>query len=215
MASRITTFIVYVALPILGMLFLGWDWRSIILLYWLENVTVGIRNVISMIRTVRVSDPGEQPMIVNGQPVTSTRAKPMLVLFFMFHYELFTVVHGVFVLLIVSGVFSFFGGRPDGFGAGGLGGLDMPGILLVWGVGSIVQIVIDGFTSRSELPSVSTLFWRPYRRIIALHVTILGGAWLIARFDWPPIAAILLVALHFVTDLWNPAEKRGEATASV
>ena len=40
----------YVALPLVGLLVLGWDWRPIVLLYWLENITVGGVTFIGLIR---------------------------------------------------------------------------------------------------------------------------------------------------------------------
>jgi len=208
--SRIATFAAYVVLPVVGILFFGWDWRAVIVLYWLENVTLGLRTVITMIRTDRISDPGQRAVTVNNMPASSSAAKPLLIVFFMFHYGIFTLVHGVFVFLIVLGLFAPFRG---GFGSAGSfgdfggvdsGAIDWGGILLVWGVASVVQLVIDLFRPRASLPSASTLFASPYGRIIALHLTILGGAWLIASLGWPPVAAILLVALHFVTDLWSP-----------
>src|SRR4051812_39197593 len=37
------------ALPLFGVLFLGWDAFSIVLLYWTENVVIGAINVLKMI----------------------------------------------------------------------------------------------------------------------------------------------------------------------
>jgi hypothetical protein len=218
--SRIATFAAYVVLPVVGILFFGWDWRAVIVLYWLENVTLGLRNVIAMIRTERLSDPGQRAVTVNNMPATSTAAKPLLIVFFVFHYGIFTLVHGVFVFLIVLGVFApFRSGGGDAGGIGGFGGadsgsIDWGGILLVWGVASVVQLVLDLFRPRESLPSATTLFASPYGRIIALHLTILGGAWLIESLGWPPAAAILLVALHFATDLWSPFGGRKRASGA-
>lgn len=199
MTSRIAGFAAYVALPIIGIVFFDWDWRSVIILYWLENITVGARTVIAMIRSPRVQDPGRTALTFNGS--SRPAGKVGLIAFFMVHYGIFTVVHGVFVFLLAFGAFRMFGAfgmsAPSGSGAE----IDVGGVLLVWAVGSLVQIVAGFFTPRAELPAVGALFMSPYRRIIVLHLTILGGAWLIGNFGWPPIAAILLVALHFVLDL--------------
>lgn len=215
MTARIATFVGYVVVPVVGILFFGWDWRSLILLYWLENITVGLRNAISMARTERTADPGASGRFtVNGRPAESA-SKPFLVLFFVFHYGLFTLVHGVFVMIIVfAGGFGLFG-EAESTGIDAVGGewLGLGGILLVWGIASVVQIIADLFVPRASLPPAASLFLAPYGRILALHVTIILGAWLIASLGWPPSAAILLVALHFALDLWSPFGRRGGRVA--
>lgn len=124
-------------LPIVGILFFGWDWRAVIVLYWQENVTLGLRNVIAMIRTDRLSDPGQRAVAVNNMPATSAAAKPMVIVFFVLHYGIFTLVHGVFVFLIVLGMFAPFrgagggAGGPGGFGTFDSGSMGWGGILLV------------------------------------------------------------------------------------
>ena len=202
-ASRIATLAAYVALPTIGIVFWGWDWRSVIILYWLENVTVGVITVIRMARTTVVQAPGASALTFNGSARPAARGG--LIMFFCAHYGLFTLVHGVFVAIIVSGVFRGFG-ASGAIGAAGSGAapaeIDIAGILLIWGVSSAVQIVTSFFTpQKNELPPVSKLFTAPYGRIFVLHLTILGGAWLISALGWPPAAALLLVALHFVLDL--------------
>ena len=72
--------IVYLAIPVAGLLLAGWDWRPIVLLYWLENVTVGAVTAIGLAR--RRS---------GGQTVA------MPAWFFVIHYGIFTFVHGIFV----------------------------------------------------------------------------------------------------------------------
>lgn len=211
MISFITALIAYVAVPVVGILWFDWDWRSVLLLYWLENVTAGVRNVISMARSPRFNDAGGLTMRLSG--VGSERAMSSrigMILFFIVHYGLFTFVHGVFVFIICLGGFTIFGG--GGSGSDGspstVGGIDWGGLLLVWLVGSAVQIAMACLEPREQLPSVSALFLRPYGRIFALHITIIGGVWLITAMGWPPVAAILLVVLHFAFDLVFLRRKR-------
>lgn len=217
----------FVLLPVVGILALGWDWREVIVLYWLENITVGVLNVVAMIRTRNLQDTDEQPTVTVGGSSRNVSTKAGLVPFFILHYGIFTAVHGVFVFFMISGWFSMFGRTLNRitsvwFGEGSavstqtaLEPLDFVAIIGVWAVGSIVQLVVSLFTPRDDLPSVGELFTRPYRRIITLHLTIIVAAWLITRFDWPPIAALLLVALHVITDLWSSARpgNRGRTTA--
>ena len=36
-------------LPLIGVVFLGWDAAAIVLLYWIENLIIGLFNVLRMI----------------------------------------------------------------------------------------------------------------------------------------------------------------------
>ena len=78
------------------MLFLGWDVWTILIVYWLENGIVGIFNVAKMWLAEGVDDASTQTRI-NGRPIQG-QAKGFLIPFFLVHYGIFWVVHGVFVL---------------------------------------------------------------------------------------------------------------------
>lgn len=216
----------YLVLPILGILFFGWDWRPVLLLYWLENITVGLGTLISMIRTKSTlpeQSGRKMSFTINGQPLgdydgtgSGKLARGALSGFFVLHYGLFTAVHGIFVFLVISGLLG--GGLWGAFSP--LSGnsydsasFDLLGILIVWAIASAIQLGLSLFTPAASLPPVMTLFWSPYRRIIALHLTLILGVGLILWLGWPPIAALLLVALHFVMDLWQL--RKGEAAGKL
>lgn len=204
MIARASSLIVYVVVPVVGILWFDWDWRSIILLYWLENVTMGLRNVIAMARSQTMPEPGTSEITINGIKQSGKAAKPALIIFFILHYGIFTTVHGVFVMVII------FGGLFTGFGRGmpAAEPINFGQILILWVIASVVQVVFEFMRPRDSLPSPGAMFMSPYARIFVLHITIIGGAWIITAFNWPPIAAILLVALHFVADLVRPTEPR-------
>src|ERR1051326_6744828 len=78
------------AVPLIGVLFLGWQVFPLILLYWLENVIVGGLNVLRM--------GGADP----AGPVRWI-AKVFLIPFFCVHFGGFTTIHGVFVFAMFGG----------------------------------------------------------------------------------------------------------------
>src|SRR3954464_1834875 len=102
-------------LPLLGVLFLGWDTFSIIALYWTENVIIGAINVLKMIACnpdpaeidwSRFSATNQLKLAelqskLSGSTDTVQLAnhglKLFMVPFFILHYGLFCFVHGVFV----------------------------------------------------------------------------------------------------------------------
>lgn len=162
----VTDLIIFITLPIIGILYLGWKWQEIFLLYWLNNITIGAVNVVKMVRTNNT----ETSTRSNGYSTSLSPIfkKVIMIFYFCLAYGVFTFCHGIVVWLIInSPVFS---------------GEDIvlnfwPQISL-WIVSFIVQIIAAFFTlSPSE--SISKLLTAPYKRLIMLHVTIMLGIWAI------------------------------------
>ncbi|MGY6496661.1 MAG: DUF6498-containing protein [Microcella sp.] len=202
LAPRILTVAIYTLLPIAGVLFFGWDWREVIILYWLENVALGVAMVIRMLRTI--SDPGVEPITVNGHSISPGPIAVIgMTIFFCFHYGLFTLVHGVFVFSIAAGAFSMGPtNNPStlsGPDALSLATIDWLGVFLVFAVGGLIQLAMAAFGPLGPKRG-GALMMSAYPRIIVLHLTIIGGAFLIASLGWPPIAALLLIGMHGAVD---------------
>lgn len=184
------------ALPLFGVLFLGWDTFSIVALYWSENVIIGAINVLKMITCnpdpnaidwskFDKSDPLELVELkskLTGATGTVQLAnqgmKLFLIPFFIFHYGLFCLVHGVFV-------FALFGHEAFGFGPfGPLGNIRevFSEQHLWWCVialaGSHLWSFFVNYLGRGEYrrTAVPLLMAQPYARIVVLHVAILLGA---------------------------------------
>ncbi|WAB80731.1 DUF6498-containing protein [Microcella daejeonensis] len=186
MLSRLIAVAAYTILPLVGVLALGWDWREIVLLYWLENVALGVAMVIRILRLI----PRE------GTGALGTAG------FFSAHYGLFTVVHGVFVGLLVSGLFQFGVpevGSPLAPEQPAAGPIAWGSILIVFAIGGAVQIIAAIVQPVSPLTPQQLMF-TAYPRIVVLHVAVLGAAFLIAEFDLPAAAAIILIVLHGIVD---------------
>ncbi|RZT66443.1 hypothetical protein EV140_0089 [Microcella alkaliphila] len=202
LAPRILTIAIYTLLPIAGVLFFGWDWREVIILYWLENVALGVAMVIRMLRTI--ADPGTDPLVINGRPINPGPIAVIgMTIFFCFHYGLFTIGHGVFVFSIAAGAFSM-GASNDGNSLAGpdalsLATIDWLGVFLVFAVGGLIQLAMAAFGPLGPKRG-GALMMSAYPRIFVLHLTIIGGAFLIASLGWPPIAALLLIGMHGAVD---------------
>ncbi|MFN4001707.1 DUF6498-containing protein [Microcella sp.] len=211
MPARLITLLAYTALPLVGVMLLGWDWREIVLLYWLENVSLGVAMVTKMLRSADAPG-GDDPAVVgnltvNGRPVRGPGAGRALAGFFALHYGIFTLVHGVFVLLLVAGVFISTGSAP--------GPLNWLSALIVWLIGGTAQVLAARFGPLPEQRG-SRLMMSAYPRMIVLHVSVIVGIVLIDALAWPAAAAILLIALHALVDGagWMLAAARDRARAS-
>lgn len=128
--------------------------------------------------------------------------KLFLIPFFIVHYGIFCLVHGVFV-------FTMFGGDRNapsiGFSGGPLSGasglsdqlLDNGLIFAVIGlvVSHLVSFAVN-YLGRGEYQRVTLgqLMTMPYGRVVVLHLAILGGGFAVMMLNAPTIALLILIA---------------------
>ena len=232
MITRVLTLVAYTALPIVGVLWLGWDWREIVLLYWLENISLGAAMFVTLLRTARatpVATPApETTPVATPAPETTPVATPaetahttgdatepdpttlhpaaglMLAFFFSVHYGMFTLVHGIFVYALVTGGIGPISVDPRP--------LNLGSVLLVWAIGGAVQVVAAAIGSLPEKRGTS-LMMSAYPRIIVLHLTIILGVFAIIILQWGAAAAIMLIAIHALITLstWMLSDRRAKS----
>ena len=197
------------AIPLIGVLFLGWNVWTILTIYWLENGVVGIFNILKMARAEGPEPTGRAATLYNGRPVgTTAGAKAALIPFFIVHYGIFWVVHGIFVLTLPQ--FQAFGGESAGIRS------DPVAILLVL-IGLFISHAVSfraNYIGRGEYlrTSVSAQMNAPYGRLIVLHLTIIVGGLAIATTGAPSAAVLILVLLKTALDLGlHLAEHREDA----
>ena len=178
------------AVPLIGVVVLGWQVFPLVLLYWLENVVVGGFNVLRMLC---------------ARPRDGVRwaAKAFLVPFFIVHFGMFTATHGLFVFTLFDE-----GPRLQGF-------FPRPGEVLAaiqrTGVGLAVLALVasHGFSfvrnylvaGEYRRASLQQLMHQPYHRVVILHLTILGGGFVTLLLKSPLAALVILVALKTAVDL--------------
>jgi hypothetical protein len=187
------------AVPVIGVLFWGWNAGILMLLYWLENVVIGLFNAARMIAAGAA----------NG--VGGLLACLFVVPFFAFHYGMFCLVHGVFVWTMFGAGFknvAMLNDLPDlpRFIATLLSA--EPG--LKPGAASIViwQAVMFGlFLFRREYRETDpmTQMSEPYGRIVVLHITIIAGGFVVLALGQPWIGVLILALLKAAFDVFgNP-----------
>jgi hypothetical protein len=193
------------ALPLIAVLWMGWDVFPVVLLYWLENVVVGAFNVLRMV-WARPDDIGRWI------------GKLFLIPFFVFHYGMFTAIHGIFVFALFGGP-----GSVESFS---------PSVAMVWqalaehGVVLIAGALVlsHGFSfawnylGRREYrrATLEALMHQPYARVIVLHITIIAGGFVILSLGSPVTGLVLLVALKSTVDVKaHLKERRKFASESV
>ncbi len=209
--------------PLVGVLWFGWDVWGILIIYWLENGIYGLFNVLKMRRSEGLEDGSSASgaatrrrlngFKINGRPPSGS-GTAALVPFFIMHYGIFWVVHGLFVLLLPA------------FGA--MGADDAPDFGTTLNPLAILFVVVCLFIShgvsyrlnyigRGEYlgTTAAQQMFAPYGRLVVLHITIIFGAILIGMTGAPAAAIVVLVLLKIVLDLGlHLAEHRNAPNAT-
>jgi hypothetical protein len=205
--------------PLAGVLFFEWSVSSVLILYWFENIVIGVINVAKML----VASPANDALVaalaaadeprpavfgsVGGAP-TVQGLKLFVIPFFVFHYFFFCAGHGVFLFAMFGDGDGYFG-ATDSFGLlGSLGRaveifatpLAFAAVVLVLShVFSFIQNYIAG--GEYKQLDLRRLMTMPYGRITALHLTIIAGGFTTMALGQPLWALVILVAVKAAVDL--------------
>ena len=184
-------------LPIFGILFLDWSMGSVMLLYWSENVIVGLFTLLKMAfaQGQLVTDAGTSKRSPTFRiPLVASRSgdllgKLFILPFFCVHFGLFCLGHAVFVLAL------FF---PKDLTSRQwldiLAGLSLPilGMLLSHGLYFVRNYLGNG---AYRFASINKLMGEPYARIAPLHIGLIAAGFFIATLGSPMPVVVALVLL--------------------
>ena len=199
-------------IPLFGVLLMGWDVGAIIVLYWAENLVIGVYTILKMLVVGRLGAIG-------------------YVLFFCLHYGGFSAVHGMFVLKLTE--YAGIAGQPAAE-------TSWPGPMVIFEkfyslVNSVLAVAPDEFLwvllamtlshgvsflllfiGQQEFrnTTVSKLMRAPYQRVAILHITVIIGAFLVVKMHSPIGLLLALVALKTGMDIILHNRSHGESGAS-
>lgn len=204
------------AIPIFGALFFSWDIGLILVVYWMENVIVGFYNVIKM----WMAKPDFPIAAVAKSKASMLPGKVFIICFFIFHFGMFCMVHGVFVYVMSQGVESGFGLSPSShqYLVGPLMILALPiglasslwglyGFRLLIPVGSVFMShgisFFENYLGKKEFEtrSRSEQMFQPYARIVVLHVAIIVAGVPVMLLGSPMPLLVLLIIGKTIFDI--------------
>jgi len=189
-------------IPLIGVIFFEWDLRFILVLYWIENIVIGIFNLFKMLS-------------VSSDEALAGRLGQCA--FFTIHYGGFCAAHGLFLLsfldiplndlnntdsssnpisLVISSIKPTFDHLYNLFG-----------IHLILAISALFVShgfsLIENFFAKGEknILTMKKLFSQPYPRIIVMHVTIIVGGILVQKLGSPIFMLAALICLKIVIDL--------------
>jgi hypothetical protein len=219
-------------IPLVGVLFFGWSLWTILAVYWVENGIVGLWNIPKILLAQGSFLPGQTGAGYRSWAVQPTPqvGRVAMAVFFTFHYGLFWLVHGVFVLVLPS--FLGIGGvhplEPDGippflgdpsaqfpislFPGGDIGTIIGPFGVLDWSAvgGAALGLFVSHGVSflvnylgagEYRTQTAAAQMFAPYGRLVVLHVTIIFGGFAVAFLGAPILLLVILIALKTILDL--------------
>jgi hypothetical protein len=182
------------AIPLAGVVFLGWSLQTILVLYWIENGIVGIWNVprLAMARGDR-----SQVLATYVGPQAagcfSVVGRLYEMVFFTIHYGIFWAGHGIFVLFALPEITH-----------GALGSLEWSSVA----IGGAALFASHALTYFRWVRSKQFLYvsetqqmFAPYGRVVVLHLTIILGGFAVASLGAPVLLLVVLVAGKTILDL--------------
>jgi hypothetical protein len=181
--------------PLVGVLFLGWDVGLVFIAYWIENGVVGILTVPKILLAGRPD---------STETINSRGLAYGLAIFFPIHYGLFWAVHGVFVFFLASfatrGLFGMSGAfDPLANVVNDRPLLLVAAVLMVsHGTSFLVNYVGQKEYLRTT-PGAQVI--QPYARVMVLHVTVVLGGFFVVFLGQPVALVALLVIFKTLFDL--------------
>jgi hypothetical protein len=167
---------------------------AVLYTYWIENGIVGLLNVPKML----LASASDQPLSLVG-PARGVAGRVGLTAFFLVHYGIFWVVHGVFVTVLTGNFMAY--GFDDPIAnvmadAGLL--LAATALLISHGASFLLNYVGRG---EYRTTTVAGQMFAPYARVFVLHITIVAGGAFVLGARQPEILVALLVVLKTAIDL--------------
>lgn len=191
-------------LPIYGVIAWGWNAVPLVMLYWMENVVAGVMTI--------------PRLVISGASYGGfgLLAGAGLSVFFVFHYGLFCMVHGTFLVVLASF------GEPDALLDAPLGDIFgifrfglASGLHVDWMIYAVAVfqflVFLWEFIIKGEWKNTNPMveMFAPYSRIIVLHFGIFAGAAALFAFGQPMIGILALIIFRAVYGIVTNSSRFG------
>jgi len=178
--------------PLVGVLFLGWQVSIILAIFWAETGVIGFYAILRIVYAGRRKELLEGNVLL---PTTSaTVGKLLFAGFFVFHFGVFMLVHGVFLFTLISRMVDTVGQFNVIAVATGVISL-----LVSHGISFYRNYLQGGEYKKTD---AKNLMSQPYKRVIVMHFVILlsvFGMQFIGSLQTSVL--VILVVLKVIFDL--------------
>ena len=192
--------------PVIFVFMFGWGAAALVLLYWAENVIIGVATIFRIIAS---------GVVMAG--ILGGLGTLFLAAFFTLHYGLFCYGHGVFVFSFAEGLDY----NPPEPGLSGM--MEMVSIVMNYAPGAAFALLLiaifqgvaairdfmPGSSHQAENPMTEMM--SPYGRIVVLHIGIFAGAAAMVALGDPMIGVLFLIVLRMAFSVlgrgWRDRDK--------
>ena len=200
--------------PLAGVIWLDWRVFDVLMLYWAENVVIGVVNVMRMIAcrsgplVPGLDEDAVSLQMTETQRTTLSRVSKgfrfFIIPFFIVHYGMFCFGHYTAVVSLFSDEVAGAGSRGIFFGVPVADAWQSPlwlGVVAI-AISHLISFVFNFIGSGEyQRTSLSQLMRRPYGRIIALHITVIAGGFFVTVLGNPLWALLVLIVMKSAFDL--------------
>jgi uncharacterized protein YjfI (DUF2170 family) len=178
------------AIPLFGVIFLGWDAFLIVLLYWAENLVVGFYNILKM---ALAAAPPQR-----GMPRAAAHLGKLFLIPFMFKNTEDKFMEGadwpcflVFLQMLLNVIKRAYSAIPA----------NMKFALLALFISHGVSFVYNYLLKREfATMKLEKQMMMPYARIFVMHIAIIAGGILVGALGSPAALLFVLVVLKTILD---------------
>lgn len=187
--------------PLIGVLFFGWDGKGIIVIYILETVIIGILNALKMLAVYLLN--GTKNGVKEKSEFTQGVSGWGLIPFFLFHYNFFIFVQSV-LFFAFSSIWGPHNG-PEPFNVIANFRLYLNGDTLL-ALGSLLianlAYVADDFifSEKYKTASMESLMMAPYKRIFLQQFLVILGGFIFMLTGGISLVMALFVVLKIIAD---------------
>jgi hypothetical protein len=175
-------------MPLAGVIWWDWDVFLLLLLFWCENVVIGIFGIARL--------------IVAGES-DAARETVFLPIFFLVHYGGFMFGHFMVLFALYSGAMDQAGQlvEPADFYAAIISGFNWIALLALFV--SHGWSFVENFMGNREHERLTTgqAMALPYRRMIITHIALLAGGFFLVEHGQPLGGLVMLLLLKIGLDL--------------
>jgi hypothetical protein len=166
--------------------------------YWAQSVVIGVFNVFKILSVENYDVSGVR---INGREMSGTEGeKRYMAGFFAMHYGFFHFVYFVFIVSIV--------------GIGALIKWDVLVAILLYFVNHLISYLINNPFERKQRQNIGTMFFKPYLRIIPMHLIIVAGG-LFFKTEGAVVLMLVKTAGDFVMHFLEHHVPKSPAAKSV
>ncbi|MFA6524922.1 MAG: DUF6498-containing protein [Patescibacteria group bacterium] len=201
-------------IPIIGVMFFDWNLFSIMFLYWLENLVIGIYSLLKIKKTYYYLISKQKNLSVASR-VLATWGQVMS---FVFNYGLYTIVHGVFVIAMF-GMSTATSPTIVNLGPVKISDIIWPEISILGILLSFIMLIIshgfsyyNNFIAQEEYKyyTINYLSKSSFERVIALHFIIVISGFIILAMGYSKLTIVILIIIKTLIDFYAHSKEHGK-----